>query len=265
MYDYKQIEDSLQICKRKLYLSSEKSYNYKEYSASEKKKWEKIADDILNENNFEQKIQPQEDDISYIQVAAVYRKRADEYVPFYKTVIYNLFIIVFCVVVAFGMAKLFTDHVAFQSTVEGISMEPTLENSDSIIIDKLSYITGSPKRYDVVVFPVQKSVISDGNKKSYFIKRVIGLPGETVYINNGRVYINGSLLKTEKYGKELMKDAGLASEPLTLGKDEYFVLGDNRNMSTDSRSDVVGTVNKKNIIGKAVFRIWPFKEFGGLN
>ena len=142
-------------------------------------------------------------------------------------------------------------------------MQPVLENNDSIIIDKFSYKIDSPKRYDIVVFPI-KDTDADG-KKRYFIKRIIGLPGETVYIDDGRVYINGSLLKSEKYGKELMKEAGTASEPQTLASDEYFVLGDNRNMSTDSRSETVGLVRKEDITGKAVFRIWPFKKFGGLN
>jgi signal peptidase I len=79
------------------------------------------------------------------------------------------------------------------------------------------------------------------------------------------VYINGTPLKSDKYGKESIKDAGLASVPQTLAQDEYFVLGDNRNMSTDSRNEIVGLVKRKDIVGKAVFRILPFGEFGGLN
>lgn len=262
MYDYEQIEDSVRYCNRKLYLSHTNDYNNKKYSELEKNNWEKIAYDISNESNAG-KAAKQQDDISYIQVAAVYRKRAQEYVPVYKRVVSNLLLLMLCVMIAFGMAKLFTDYVAFQSTVEGSSMEPALENNDSIIIDKFSYMIGSPKRYDIVVFPVEKNIMS--REKSYFIKRVIGLPGETVYIDDGKVYINGSLLKSEKYGRELIADSGIASEPLKLGAAEYFVLGDNRNMSTDSRSDIVGTVHKKDIIGKAVLRIWPLEEFGGLN
>ena len=255
MYDYEQIEDSLRFCDRKIYLSHIDDHNTKKYSESEKKKWEDIANDILKEKNTQNETESVEDEVSYIQVAADYRKRADEYVPFYKRTICNLFVLVFCIVIAFG--------VAGQSTVEGISMQPVLENNDSIIIDKFSYKIDSPKRYDIVVFPIEDTD-ADG-KKRYFIKRIIGLPGETVYIDDGRVYINGSLLKSEKDGKELMKEAGTASEPQTLASDEYFVLGDNRNMSTDSRSETVGLVRKEDITGKAVFRIWPFKKFGGLN
>ena len=91
------------------------------------------------------------------------------------------------------------------------------------------------------------------------------LPGETVQVVDGYVYINGSRLESDIYGNELMDDPMAASQPITLGKDEYFVLGDNRNMSTDSRSETVGLVRKEDITGKAVFRIWPFKKFGGLN
>ena len=250
MYDYEQIEDSLRFCDRKIYLSHIDDHNTKKYSESEKKKWEDIANDILKEKNTQNETESVEDEVSYIQVAADYRKRADEYVPFYKRTICNLFVLV-------------TNYVAFQSTVEGISMQPVLENNDSIIIDKFSYKIDSPKRYDIVVFPIEDTD-TDG-KKRYFIKRIIGLPGETVYIDDGSVYINGSLLKSEKYGKEFMKEAGTASEPQTLASDEYFVLGDNRNMSTDSRSETVGLVRKEDITGKAVFRIWPFKKFGGLN
>ena len=140
-------------------------------------------------------------------------------------------------------------------------MLPTLENDDSLIIDKFSYVIGSPKRYDIVVFPVKE----EKGKQDYFIKRIIALPGETVSIDDGRVYINGTPLKSDKYGKESIKDAGLASVPQTLAQDEYFVLGDNRNMSTDSRNEMVGLVKRKDIVGKAVFRILPFGEFGGLN
>ena len=217
MYDYEQIEDSLRFCDRKIYLSHIDDHNTKKYSESEKKKWEDIANDILKEKNTQNETESVEDEVSYIQVAADYRKRADEYIPFYKRTICNLFVLVFCIVIAFGVAGLITNYVAFQSTVEGISMQPVLENNDSIIIDKFSYKIDSPKRYDIVVFPIEDTD-ADG-KKRYFIKRIIGLPGETVYIDDGRVYINGSLLKSEKYGKELMKEAGTASEPQTLASD----------------------------------------------
>ena len=91
---------------------------------------------------------------------------------------------------------------------------------------------------------------------------MIGLPGETVQIVGGRVYINGELLESDVYGNELMISAGRASQPITLGENEYFVLGDNRNGSADSRLEEVGNVDKSRIIGRAFVRIWPLSQFG---
>ena len=97
------------------------------------------------------------------------------------------------------------------------------------------------------------------DKDTHYIKRVIGLPGETVQIVDGKIYINGEVLD-ENYGYETMRDAKRAAEPVTLGEDEYFVLGDNRNDSSDSRSDLVGNVKKSQIVGKAFVRIYPFNR-----
>lgn len=264
MYDYEQIEDSLKFCDRKIY-RTDADYQ-RQYSETEKQNWEQIAEDIISLKDTEKdrlnSITVSDEDITYSDIAAIYRKKAEEYISIPKRFFSNVVILAVCVSIAFGAARLFIDNVAFQSTVEGTSMMPALENNNSLIIDKFSYVIGSPKRYDIVVFPVKDA---KGNKDDYFIKRIIALPGETVSIDNGKVYINGTLLKSDKYGKESIKDAGLASVPQTLSEDEYFVLGDNRNMSTDSRSEIVGLVKRKDIVGKAVLRIWPFGEFGGLN
>ena len=99
---------------------------------------------------------------------------------------------------------------------------------------------------------------------TYYVKRVIGLPGETVQIDlEGNIYINGEILE-EDYGKEKINFPGLAVEPITLGDDEYFVMGDNRNNSSDSRDPSVGNIRRSNIIGKAWVRIWPLNKFGVL-
>lgn len=147
-----------------------------------------------------------------------------------------------------------------KTTVVGHSMEPTLENADSLLIDKVSYCFKEPERYDVVVF-----VPNIANVSKYYVKRIVGLPGETVQIIDGLVYINGELLEDDVIYSFDLKDedgnemepekiynAGLASEPVTLGYDEYFVLGDNRNNSEDSRFANVGNVKYSSIIG----RIW---------
>ena len=121
-----------------------------------------------------------------------------------------------------------------------------------------SCLTGfqDPKRFDIIVFPYQYE------ENTYYIKRIIGLPGETVQVVDGYVYINGSRLESDIYGNELMDDPMAASRPITLGEDEYFVLGDNRNHSQDSRDPSVGEVKKDTIMGKAWVRIYPFDKMG---
>lgn len=161
----------------------------------------------------------------------------------------------FYMVLILAATFLLVHFVGQRTTVQGISMYPTLNEGDSLIVDKISYQFSDPKRFDVVVFPFQYQ------DETYYIKRVIGLPGETVQIKEGSIYINGQPLY-EAYGQEVIEKAGLASEPITLGEDEYFVLGDNRNNSSDSREPSVGNVSKKNIIGKAFLRVWPVKKFG---
>ena len=135
-------------------------------------------------------------------------------------------------------------------------METTLQDGDNLIVDKVSYRFSDPRRYDIIVFPYRY-------KDMYFIKRIIGLPGETVQILDGYVYIDGKKLD-EHFCDEKIQNAALASDPITLGDDEYFVLGDNRNASEDSRFPDVGNVRRKEIIGRAWVRIWPFERAGSL-
>ena len=144
--------------------------------------------------------------------------------------------------------------------VEGASMENTLHNGDNLIVDKLSYRFRDPERFDIIVFPFQYQT------NTYYIKRIIGLPGETVQImEDGSIYINGEKME-ESYGREVIQPEtiGRAAEPIILGEDEYFVMGDNRNNSSDSRTDIVGNIKREDIIGKAWLRIWPLSDFGVL-
>lgn len=148
--------------------------------------------------------------------------------------------------------------VGQRTEVDGSSMEPTLTNGDNLIVDKLSYRFRDPERFDIIVFPYKHK------PKTYYIKRIIGLPGETVQIDEqGNIYINGGIL-SESYGREIIRpeNVGLAAEPIELGEDEYFVMGDNRNNSTDSRFAQVGNIKREDIIGRAWVRIWPFSSFG---
>lgn len=148
--------------------------------------------------------------------------------------------------------------VGQRTSVSGSSMEPTLSNNDQLILDKISYRFSEPQRFDIIVFPFQYA------EKTFYVKRIIGLPGETVQIDlQGNIYINGQILN-EDYGKETINFAGLAVEPITLGDDEYFVMGDNRNNCSDSRDPSVGNIRRSNIIGKAWVRIWPLNKFGVL-
>lgn len=152
----------------------------------------------------------------------------------------------------------FFDHsfVGQRTVVNGVSMQPTLSDGDNLIVDKLSYRFHDPDRFDIIVFPQE-----DGR---YFIKRIIGLPGESVRIDeDGFIYINGENLQ-ESYGKEVMRDPGLAKDGIQLGADEYFVLGDNRNDSMDSRMAEVGPIVGERIIGRAWLRIYPFDQIGFL-
>lgn len=152
--------------------------------------------------------------------------------------------------------------VGQRTSVNGSSMYPTLEDGDQLIVEKFSYRFRRPKRFDIIVFNEMEA----GKKEPvHYIKRIIGLPGETVQIIDGKVYIDGEELE-ESYGyysnQEKMEGYDV-SEPMVIGEDEYFVLGDNRNDSLDSRK--IGCKKKQDIIGRAVFRIYPFKKFGGIN
>lgn len=151
-------------------------------------------------------------------------------------------------------------YVGQRTMVDGESMEMTLSDGDNLIVDKISYRFNDPKRFDIIVFPFQYE------ENTYYIKRIIGMPGETVQIDEkGNIFIDGELLE-ESYGREIIRpeNVGLAANPIVLGDDEYFVMGDNRNNSTDSRFEIVGNIHRKDIVGRAWMRIWPFSKFGVL-
>lgn len=148
--------------------------------------------------------------------------------------------------------------VGQRTEVDGSSMEPMLSDGDNLIVDKISYHFRDPQRYDIIVFPFKYQ------ENTYYIKRIIGLPGETVQIDEqGNIYINGEILP-ENYGREIIRadTVGIAVNPVVLGEDEYFVMGDNRNNSTDSRTEIVGNIKRDDIIGRAWVRIWPLNKIG---
>ena len=169
---------------------------------------------------------------------------------FYKDLIKRVLSFVILLILLIGMVN----FIGQGTKVVGRSMENTLMEGDSLFIDKLTYRFVKPRRFDVVVFPFNQDKDS-----VLYIKRVIGLPGETVQIAGNNIYINGEILQ-EEYGKEAMEEGteGIALNPFTLGEDEYFVMGDNRNYSIDSRQPHVGAIKEEIIIGKYAVRLWPW-------
>lgn len=172
-----------------------------------------------------------------------------------KNILKDIISLLVYAAVVFGITFFIITFVGQRTKVIGNSMYDTLEDGDNLILEKLSYRFHDPERFDVIVFRFLHK------EKTFYIKRIIGLPGETVQIIGSDIYINGELLE-EDYGLEPIWDAKRASEPVVLGEDEYFVLGDNRNESSDSRDPAVANVSRSQIVGKAWLRIWPLNKIG---
>ena len=184
-----------------------------------------------------------------------YEEEVEKKKPLVLRVFILLLQMVLAVAIAYGLAFLITKYVGMLTIVSGTSMESALQDEDHLVVDKISYRFHDPERYDVVVFPF--------DEKEMYIKRIIGLPGETISIEKGVIYINGQELQ-EDYGLEPMQEPADDYPEYQLDVDEYFVLGDNRNQSKDSRSEAVGPVKKNTIVGKAIFRVYPFEKAGWL-
>ena len=173
-----------------------------------------------------------------------------------KHVLKEILSISIYLLLVFCAAYLIVTYVGQRTQVSGSSMETTLSDGDHLIVDKISYRFEDPERFDIIVFPYQYDT------DTYYIKRIIGMPGETVQIDDrGNIYVDGELLE-EAYGREVIQNPGRADDPIMLGDDEYFVMGDNRNNSSDSRDPSVGNIHRKDIIGRAFIRIWPSAKFG---
>lgn len=161
--------------------------------------------------------------------------------------------LIFCILI--------TKYIVSFAIVDGHSMYPTLLNNQKMLAYKLGYNTyDKPDRFDIIIINTKGKLSED-----YIIKRIIGLPGETIKIDsNGSIFINNEKLE-ENYGREIIEDAGIAIDEVKLGDSEYFVLGDNRNQSLDSRYNKVGKVNKDDIIAQAVdiplINLWLKDDF----
>lgn len=159
------------------------------------------------------------------------------------------------IVIVLVVAFMIVYFAGMKVTVVGNSMESTLSDNSQVLVNRFSYIVGNPKAGDVIVF------LPNGNEKShYYIKRVVGVPGDKVQITDGVLYVNGEMF--DNADTEAITNAGVAEEEITVGDGEYFVLGDNRNSSEDSRYANIGNIKKEYITGKAWFKIKPFKSMG---
>lgn len=168
------------------------------------------------------------------------------------------------IAIIIAVTYLIVTYVGQRTMVSGDSMYPTLHDKDNLIVDKISYRFRDPERFEIIVFPYKYQ------EDTYYIKRIIGLPGDTIQMkqdeNGVFMYVNGerleeSYINYEEGGMEFAY-AGLAENPITLGEDEYFVLGDNRNHSSDSRDSNVGVLKREDLIGRAWVRVWPFESIG---
>lgn len=174
------------------------------------------------------------------------RRRRKVEVNTVKSSVYFAVQIAVVIVIAFVCVYCF----GMKTTVIGNSMSSTLEDGDKILVNRFVYALGGPKANDIVVF------FPNGNENTnYYVKRVVAVPGDTVKITDGEVYVNGERFLEE--GSHDIEYAGLAEETITVGEDEYFVLGDNPNSSEDSRYANIGNIKKEHIEGKAWFRTGP--------
>ena len=159
------------------------------------------------------------------------------------------------IVIVLAVAYALVYSLGMRVTVVESSMAPTLDSGDKVLVNRLIYRIKSPQAGDLIAF------YPNGNTKSrYYIKRIIGEPGDTIQIQDGVVYVNGEAL--EEANRESIENPGLAEEAVTVGEDEYFVLGDNRNNSEDSRYASIGNVKKEDIAGKVWFQTYPRSSMG---
>ena len=197
------------------------------------------------------KREKEEEIFQYVSRKAVEKERKKKEKSLGRELLSLLLYFVFVIAISYGIVT----FIGQRTQVSGNSMNPTLQHKDNLLIDKISYRFNDPKRFDIIVFEYLEE------PGTHYVKRIIGLPGETIQIKDTLIYVNGEVLE-EHFGAEAMLMEGIAKDEITLGEDEYFVLGDNRNHSKDSRDELVGAVKKDQIIGKVWIRIWPLSSFG---
>ncbi|MEG1741419.1 MAG: signal peptidase I [Acetivibrio sp.] len=234
MYDKEKVEEAMELC-RDIPIFYEKTTAHKEPSFS-------YMQASYKRNALSEKTEVSSQIEVSLQTIEMEPPRKSKYIK-------EITSFLLCILIAYGAARFITDFLVQPTRVDGASMENSLFDEDILLIDKISYRFREPKRYETVIFPY--------SMREYYVKRIVGLPGETVQIKEGSIYINDERLP-EHYGSEEIIDAGIAESPLSLGADEYFLMGDNRNHSTDSRSFYVGPVKREKIEGKVWLRVYPF-------
>ena len=162
------------------------------------------------------------------------------------SLLYDILFWIFGVAAAVFLGIMTANFIGTSTSVVGTSMEPSLFNGEEILLNKIVYQFSTPKRGDVIAFH------PNGNENTHlYIKRIVALPGETIQIKQGSVYINGEMLAMDTE----TEDAGVAADAVNLGDDEYFVMGDNRENSEDSRSANIGNVSREMIVGKVWYHL----------
>ncbi|MDR1664418.1 MAG: signal peptidase I [Clostridiales bacterium] len=159
-------------------------------------------------------------------------------------------LILLVAVFLFLILRFFVFRIA---NVDGDSMEPTLKDRDLVVLSRLTYFFTDPKPGEIVAFPYKE------NPSDYYIKRIVGSPGDVIDLVDRRFMINGEPLEDD-FSEEAIISLGDARFPITVPEGQYFVLGDNRNGSKDSRFSSVGCIPKEKMVGKVIFRLWPFKR-----
>ncbi len=156
------------------------------------------------------------------------------------------------VIVVVAIAVFFVIHLGEEMNIVGSSMSSSLNDGQVILIDRMSYKLRTPDRFDVIVYKSQTT------QDQYVVKRIIGLPGETVKIEDSKIYINGEELEDEYFKGAY--ESGYADKEIEIADDEYFVMGDNRNLSEDSRFEYIGNIDEEDIVGRAWLISAPFSE-----
>ena len=163
---------------------------------------------------------------------------------------------VFKIVIVCFLAFVSVWYMGQRVSTIGDSMSPLLKNGDVVLTNRIVYNATTPKRGDIIIFKPKGN-----NNDHYYIKRIVGMPGETIQVIENNIYINGKKLD-EDYATSKISDAGIIGEPTKIASDEYFVLGDDRENSEDSRNADIGNVKRSYIYGKAWFVVSPRKQFG---